>query len=79
MSKPIFVMRFPHQQDLDRELLQKAFRQVSESLESDYHILALIDGSVNRTEFECYNAPHTELEFEELKKSVLETINNLTK
>jgi len=74
MSKPIFVIRFPYLRDLDREQFERYYRQIGKQLH-DYHVLSVIDDSVERVEFECFNTPHTELEFEELKKMVLEIIN----
>jgi len=73
MSKPIFIVRFPYIKDLDREQFERYYKQIGEQL-SDYHVLSLIDSLAERVEFECYNAPHTEIEFEELKKIVLEII-----
>ena len=73
MSKPILIIRFPYIKDLDREQFERYYKQIGEQL-PDYHVLSLIDSLVERIEFECYNAPHTEIEFEELKKRVLDMI-----
>ena len=71
MSKPILVIRFPYIKDLDLEQFEHYNKQIGKQL-PDYNVLSLIDSTVDRVEFECYNAPHTEIEFEELKKKVLE-------
>jgi hypothetical protein len=73
MSKPIFIVRFPYIKELDREQFERYYKQIGEQL-SDYHVLSLIDSMVERVEFECFNAPHTEMEFEELKRRVLDLI-----
>jgi hypothetical protein len=75
MSKPIFVIRLPHTSNIDRETFKKVYKEIDEQL-FDYHVLCLLDSKSERVEFECYNAPHTEIEFEELKKIVLEIIKS---
>jgi sugar-specific transcriptional regulator TrmB len=75
MSKPIFIIRFPYIKELDREQFERYCKQIGEQL-SDYHVLSLIDSMVARVEFECFNAPHTEMEFEELKRRVLEIVES---
>ncbi len=72
MSKPIFVVRLPlytSQNDLRRVL--DGFE--GHPLSQDYHILSFIgsDSTQDDVVFECYNAPHTEIEFKELKERVL--------
>jgi len=73
MNKPIFIIRFPYIPDQDRERFEQYYQQIGEQL-SDYHVLSLIDGKSERVEFECYNSPHTDIEFEDLKKMVLEIV-----
>jgi len=73
MSKPIFIIRFPYIPDQDRERFEQYYQQIAEQL-PDYHVLSLIDGKSERVEFECYNSPHTDIEFEDLKKMVLEIV-----
>lgn len=73
MSKPIFIIRFPYISDLDKERFEQHYEQIGKQL-SDYHVLSLIDGKSERVEFECYNSPHTDIEFEEIKKMVLEKL-----
>ena len=76
MSKPIFIIRFPYIRDLRREHFvgQRYYRQIEEQLH-DYHVLSVIDNSVEKVEFECFNAPHTEIEFNSLKQMVMETLS----
>ena len=73
MSKPIFIIRFPYISDLDKERFERHYEQIGKQL-SDYHVLSLIDGKSERVEFECYNSPHTDIEFEDLKKMVLDIV-----
>ncbi len=73
MSKPIFIIRFPYIPDQDRERFEQYYQQIGEQL-PDYHVLSLIDGKSERVEFECYNSPHTDIEYEDLKKMVLEIV-----
>ena len=70
MSKPIFVIRFPYM-EMDDEQFIRNYEGISKQL-NDYHVLALKDSFVQNVTFECFNAPHTEIEFEELKRRVLE-------
>jgi sialic acid synthase SpsE len=72
VSKPIFIIRFPFISNHDKSKFEAYYEHVSKQLH-DYHVLSLIDNSVNKVEFECYNSPHTEIEFEELKQTVLKT------
>ncbi len=74
MSKPIFIIRFPYLEDLNRAQFERYYRQIGEQLH-DYHVLSLIDNSVEKVEFECFNAPHTEIEFNNLKQMVMETLS----
>jgi hypothetical protein len=73
MSKPIFIMRFPDHDEIDIQTFEKHYENIGNQL-NDYHVLAVIDSYVRTITFECFNAPHTEMEFEELKKRVLELI-----
>jgi hypothetical protein len=77
MSKPIFVVRLPlytSQNELRRVL--DGFE--GHPLSQDYHILSFIslDGTHDDVLFECYNSPHTEIEFNELKELILSNIKN---
>lgn len=70
MSKPIFIIRFPYM-EMDDEQFMRNYETIGKQL-NDYHVLALKDSFVQNVTFECFNAPHTEMEFEELKRHVLE-------
>jgi hypothetical protein len=70
MSKPIFIIRFP-------DTAQNNLNEAAESLAKlgfydDYRILVVKDQFTGgEIKFECYNAPHTEMEFKELQERVL--------
>ena len=72
MSKPIFIMRVPDN-NMDRDSFLKNYEHISKQL-NDYHVLAMMDSFIENITFECFNAPHTEMEFEELKHRVLELL-----
>jgi hypothetical protein len=75
MSKPIFIVRFPYAEE-NRDKYLETFKQLGKQL-SDYHVLCPMDNSVNRVEFECYNAINaTDKDIEEIKKMVLKTIES---
>ena len=73
MSKPIFIIRFPYSAEISDELFMENYKAVSKQL-NDYHVLVMKDSFIENVTFECFNAPHTEMEFEELKRRVLELI-----
>ena len=58
---------------MDRDSFLKNYEAISNQL-NDYHVLAMMDNYVETVTFECFNAPHTEMEFEELKHRVLELL-----
>lgn len=73
MSKPIFIVKLPQQMV---ELAgKKHFEQIQLDLDKklyDYHVLVAMDSSIEKTEFECFNAVNvTDVEIEELKEMVL--------
>jgi hypothetical protein len=76
MSKPIFIIRFPHAAINNEDKFLELYKQISEQLVG-YHVLSLLDSSIQRVEFECYNAPHTDIEFEELKRIVVDMLTNI--
>jgi hypothetical protein len=57
--------------EIDDEQFIRNYEAIGKQL-NDYHVLALKDSLVQNVTFECFNAPHTEMEFEELKRRVLE-------
>ena len=71
MAKPILVIRFPYDRHIDE--LVNATKNLEKKMD-DYHILSFMDSCTDRVKFECFNSPHTEIEFEELKRHVLELI-----
>jgi hypothetical protein len=76
MVKPVFIMKFPHVDEPTREKLIEQYFSIENKL-YDYHVLALIDSSVEKITFECYNSPHTEKEFNELKTELLKTLGSV--
>lgn len=75
MSKPIFIVRFPFIES-NRDAYLQMYKQIIDQL-SDYHVLCTMDNSVDRVEFECYNAINaTDKDIEELKQIVLKTIES---
>jgi hypothetical protein len=77
VAKPIFIIRFPYSQDPNHmEKYLKMYKEIGEQM-TDYHVLCPMDTSVERVEFECYNAINaTDVEIEELKQMVLKTIES---
>jgi len=77
MSKPIFIVRLPIPRYTPASAEQIAERIKKHSIVDDYHVLVMADEFTGgETKFECYNAPHTEMEFEELQRRVLELIKD---
>ena len=75
MSKPIFIVRFPFVEE-NRDAYLQMYKNLGEQL-SDYHVLCAMDNSIDRVEFECYNAINaTDKDIEELKQMVLKTIES---
>ncbi len=75
MSKPIFIIRFPAERLTygERDVVIEQAERVGSKF-TDYHVLPVFDIHTSEIKFECFNAPHTEMEFEELKRRVLELI-----
>lgn len=71
MSKPIFIVRFPN--SAQQESLTAAAKSLARNgVEDDYHVLVMKDEFTGgEIKFECFNAPHTEMEFKELQQRVL--------
>jgi hypothetical protein len=75
MTKPIFIIRFPSNSSLDEVTASRSGIEESKDVMKDYHILVIKDKyEEGEIKFECYNSPHTEIEFEELKKQILKLI-----
>jgi hypothetical protein len=74
MSKPIFIVRFPDTAE------QKHLSEAAESLNKmgfydDYRIIIVKDQFTGEIKFECFNAPHTEIEFIELQERIISLLN----
>lgn len=77
MSKPIFIVRLPKSYLTSAEIDRARYELQRSSIAEDYHILVIADAFTGgETKFECYNAPHTEMEFEELQRRVLELLKD---
>ena len=75
MNKPIFIIRLPYTED-SRDKYLEMYKQIGEQL-PDYHVICPMDNSVNRVEFECYNAINaTDKDIEEIKQMVLKQIKS---
>lgn len=79
MSKPIFIVRFPD--TANNEHISMAAESLDKlGVRNDYHCLVIKDQFTGgEIKFECYNAPHTEMEFKELKERVITLLQNQTK
>lgn len=75
MSKPIFIIRLPLYTS-QNELRRVIDRLEGHPISQDYHILSFIgsNGAQDDVLFECYNSPHTDIEFNELKEMILSNI-----
>lgn len=77
-AKPILVIRFP----LGAASISKIKNEISRLSEQmkDYHLLFLVDNSIERIEFECINALNAKDEdIEVLKRKVLSQIEEIGK
>ena len=73
MSKPILVIKFPEFAEFEQlEAAQKLIDK--RGIGEDYHVFIVKD-LIETISFECFNAPHTEIEFEELKERILNILN----
>ena len=71
MNKPIFIVRFPNVAK-DEHLNFAAESLAKQGFYENYHCLIVKDQFTGgEIKFECYNAPHTEIEFKELQQIVL--------
>jgi hypothetical protein len=79
MSKPIFIVRLPFQlvQSAGKEHFERVQHDLYKKL-YDYHVLVTMDSSIEKTEFECFNATNaTENDIEGLKKMVSNSLNEI--
>jgi len=73
--KPILVIRFPVKA-IDAERLQDIVFENLQKKMKDYHVIGLKDNDVDRIEFECYNAPHAESDFSELREEIIKKVES---
>jgi hypothetical protein len=75
MSKPIFIVRFPN--TAEHEHLNYAAESLNKlGFYDDYNILVMKDQfTEGEIKFECYNSPHTEMEFKELQNRVISLLS----
>jgi hypothetical protein len=67
MSKAILIIRIPISAPVDN--LEDAMDMIARRLHADYHVIPVRDSSVDKLEFECYNAENaTSIDIEELKQ-----------
>jgi hypothetical protein len=72
MSKPIFILRFPHSNE-DRSKYLELLEMVRKTLR-DYHVLGFMDSNTGKIEFECYNADNVaEVDIQEIKQRIEES------
>ena len=77
-TKPIFVVRFPKSlSPLDVENIKDKIITQQGFILEDYHVLVLRDPEyVGKVEFECFNSPYTEIEFNKLKEKLEKYVKN---
>ena len=73
MSKPIFIARFPSEPNL-KENYETYHKHLANSL-PDYRVICLVDNSVSKVEFECFNV--TDFNYIEFDKLCSDIRNNL--
>ena len=74
MSKPILVIKFPNFAEFEQ--LQSAEKLIDKrGIRNDYHVFIIKD-LIETVSFECFNAPHTEIEFKELQERILTLLKN---
>ena len=75
-AKPIFIIRFPYS-DGNIGYYDSAYKMITNQL-TDYHVLSLMDNTVNKVEFEIFNLINaTDKDIEELRTSLLKTFDKL--
>jgi hypothetical protein len=67
-AKPIFLVRMPKPDDVDRDKYIEMSRDLESRL-NDYHVLVAFDNKIETAVFECFNAKDaTEIDIESLRK-----------
>ena len=51
-----------------------SLKLIEKKISEDYHLIYPIESGVEKIEFECYNSPHTDIEFEELKQNCIQVL-----
>lgn len=69
-SRPIFIVRTP----ILEPALVRDLQYILSKRILDYHVLVVPDSTIKVVQFECFNAPHTEMKFNNLKKYVTNII-----
>lgn len=70
-AKPIFICALP--KSFPAERADVIYNQLISRLK-DYHILIYKDNTIKSIKFECFNCKFNEIEFNELKAKLLESI-----
>jgi len=74
--KPIFIIRTPSH--VPNSHIKHVWEMMHQQIGNDYHPLIVLDNSIKEWTFQLYSAQNTtEIEIEELKKIVLQNINEL--
>ena len=72
--KPIFIVRAPS--NIPSDNVKMVWEYLQEDIVNDYHPIVVYDNTVKEWTFELYNVQNaSEVEIEELKKMVMDSIN----
>lgn len=75
--KPVLVIRFPTEMDLDQFHHNMKKFDSADDLKKDYHLLFTKDAwTGGRLEIECVNSNVTEMELSELQQKILKLIED---
>jgi len=76
MAKPIFIVRLPSTAPV--EMANNVREKTGRNLGDEYHVLVLIDMKRKGYEikFECYNADHSDIEWQILEERVNAILKN---
>lgn len=74
MTKPIFIVRFPHVDGRDyTQHVEYIFKQTE--IPSEYHILVVRESNLERVEFEVHNVENLNMtQFNDLKERLEENL-----